>query len=252
MRVVDQPGYVLHVRAWRETSLLLECLTRDHGRVGMVARGAKRPRSRLSRSILEPFQPLRMGFSGGGELLTLTAVEATGRPWRSQPASLLAGLYANELLVRMLPRQDPHPRLLARYQALLAELAGEADSHWTLRRFERDLLAELGYALVLTREADTGAPVDPAVEYHYQADSGPMTRGDGVGVRLLGADLLALATDQRPRDGGMTAVRRLLRALLHEHLGGRELQSSRVLGDAVRRAGQGGARAEGLGAERKA
>lgn len=251
MRVVDQPAYVLHVRAWRETSLLLECLTRDHGRVGMVARGAKRPRSRLPRSVLEPFQPLRIGFSGAGELLTLVAVEADGAPWKSQPAAVLAGLYANELLVRMLPRQDPHPTLLARYQALLAELAGEVDNRWMLRRFERDLLAQLGYALVLTRDAETGAAIDPEVEYVYLPDSGPVrAHGDG-GIRLLGADLLALDADRPPRAAAMIVVRRLLRTLLREQLGGRELQSTRVLGDAVRRAGQGAGRADGDAPPRK-
>src|SRR5438270_11622811 len=139
----DQPAFVLHTYPYRETSLIVEALTADHGRVAMVARGAKRPRSEL-RGVLQAFQPLTLSWSGVGELKTLMKAEWQGGLPLVGGAALLCGFYLNELLLRLLPREDPHPQLYRDYEAALGVLAGSAELAPALRRFELKLLSELG------------------------------------------------------------------------------------------------------------
>ncbi len=234
MRVRQQPAYVLHARPWRETSLLLECLTREHGRIGLVARGVRGARSRGGgRAALEPFHLLALDFLLRGELGTLTAVEA-GVPLPLAGDALLAGLYLNELTVRLSGRQDPHPALFAAYGEALVRLSAGATLGWTLRRFERDLLGTLGYAPQLEREVDDGAPVLPEATYVYLPEHGPQRWHGQPGVRVSGAALLALASDREPDAAAQAELRRLLRSLIGAVLGGSELRSRRVLGDALR------------------
>lgn len=233
MRVTAQPAYILHARAWRETSLLLEAFTRDHGRVGLVARGVRSARARLSRSTLEPLQALQLDWSGRGELQTLTAAEPVRNPPALRGDALMSAMYVNELMVRLTARDDPHPALFDRYAALLDELAATRSLAWSLRRFERDLLAATGYALQLATEAESGAPVEPARVYDYVPELGPVaaTGTSGAGARVRGSALLALAADAVPQDAeDLTALRRLMRTLIGVHVGERGLQSWRVLG----------------------
>lgn len=235
MRVEQQPAFVLHARAYRETSLLLDCLTRDYGRIGLVARGVRRERARIPRALLQPLTPVQLGWSGRGELATLSHVEAIAPTTELSGEALLCALYLNELVLRITPRQDPHPDLFADYAETLARLArGEAQA-WTLRRFERDLLAHLGYALVLDTEGDSGAPIDPQGEYAYLHEHGPVRwRGVRDGVRLRGAALLALARDETPANEDLHALRRLMRTVISAHLDGGELRAWGMLADARR------------------
>lgn len=236
MRVTQQPTYVLHARPWRETSLLLEAFSRDFGRVGLVARAVRGPRARIARSTLEPLQRLRVDWSGRGELQTLTGAEPEGAAHAFRAEALLAAMYVNELLVRLTARNDPHPLLFERYAALLDELAGPSPLAWCLRRFERDLLAAIGYALLLDRESDTDEPILATREYLYVPEHGPVAAGaDATGVRLRGSALLALAADAVPPDAGdMAALRRLMRTLIGAQVGERGLQSWRVLAGPMR------------------
>lgn len=235
MRVESQSAFVLHARAWRETSLLLEAFTRDFGRVGLVARGVRGARARLPRSLLEPMQALRLGWSGRGDLQTLTAVEPEGVALVLRGDALLSALYVNELLVRLIARGDPHPRLFGRYAALLDGLTQADSLAWQLRCFERDLLAALGYAMQLETTADTGEAVDPEAVYDYLPEQGAITVGDHPdGVRVRGSALLALAAGVRPAAGDLAALRRLLRRLIGTHVGERGLQSWRVLSGSLR------------------
>ncbi len=234
MRVPQQPAYVLHARPWRETSLLLECLTRDHGRIGLVARGVRGARSRGGgRAALEPFRLLALDFLLRGELGTLTAVEV-GMLLPLTGDALLAGLYLNELTVRLSGRQDPHPALFAAYGEALVRLSAGAALGWTLRRFERDLLGVLGYAPQLQCETDGGVPVLPEAAYVYLPEHGPQRWHGQPGVRVSGVALLALAADREPDAAAQAELRRLLRSLISTVLGGAELRSRRVLGDALR------------------
>ncbi len=235
MRIEQQPAYVLHARAYRETSLLLECLTREHGRLGVVARGVRGERSRLRRAQLEPFQPLALGLLLRGEMATLTEVEAVGVPQRLTGDVALAGLYLNELVVRLTGRQDPLPPLFDAYAMTLARLAAGESSSWTLRRFERDLLEITGYGLQLLYEADTAEALEPEAWYRYEVEQGAVRCVAGSQQALLGSDLLALAHDRMPDNRGLKSLRDLMRQVIRFHLGGGELRAWRVLGMAVSR-----------------
>ena len=230
MRIEQQPAFVLHARAYRETSLLLECLTRDHGRIGIVARGVRRERARIARALLQPLLPIRLGWSGRGELAALTHVEASAGRRDLHGDTLLCALYLNELVLRLVPRQDPHPELFAAYDKTLTRLARGDAQAWTLRRFERDLLAYLGYALVLDVDADTGMPLDPELGYAYRHEHGPVTwRHAQDGVCLRGSALLAFARDVMPPNAQLPALRRLMRSVIATHLGGGQLRSWTML-----------------------
>lgn len=245
----DQPAYVLHTYAYRETSLVVEALTFEHGRVALVARGAKRPRSEL-RGLLQGFQPLLLSWSGAGELKTLIKAEWRGGVPLLQRSALLCGFYLNELLLKLLPREDPHPSLYEAYEAAIVHLASGLSQAPVLRGFELDLLAELGYALPLDREALTGAPIDPRARYHYAPDHGPRRvvndeGRDGTFVAepraagtVSGAALLALAN--RCYDDAATAVeaKRLMREVLDHHLEQRSVESRRLLQDLQTLAGE--------------
>lgn len=228
MRLDQLPAFVLHARPYRETSLLLECLTRDYGRVGVVARGVRGGRGRIQRTHLEPFQPLLLDLMMRGELATLRGVEPAGAVNRLAGEVLLSGLYANELVVRLCERQDPHPELFDTYARTLQRLTAGESVPWTLRRFERDLLAAVGYALVLDVEADTGEALDPDADYRYVPEQGAC-RAQRMEPALRGADLLALAADTMPGAAGLAALRRMMREVLGFHLGGAELRAWRLL-----------------------
>jgi DNA repair protein RecO (recombination protein O) len=235
MRLEQQPAYVLHARPYRETSLLLECLTREHGRLGVVARGVRGERARLRRAQLEPFQPLAMDLLLRGEMATLTAVETVGTSSRLPGDAGLAGLYLNELVVRLTERQDPVMPLFDAYAQTLARLAADEPLAWSLRRFERDLLEAIGYGLQLQYESDTGEPLEPDAHYHYEVEQGAVRCAVGHVRAVRGSDLLALAQDRPPDTPGLKNLRDLMREVIRFHLGGGELRAWRVLAMAVSR-----------------
>ena len=229
----DQAAFVLHTYAYRETSLIVEALTAAHGRLALVARGARRPRSEL-RGVLQAFQPLALSWSGTGELKTLIRAEWRGGLPLVGGSALLCGFYLNELLLKLVPREDPHPQLFQDYEGALAQLAGSAEQAPVLRRFELRLLAELGYALPLTHEADTGRPVDPAERYHYAFDRGPRLRVAEPGRRyplVRGATLLALAHGDFSVPEAAAEAKRLMREVLDHYLERRAIVSRRVVRD---------------------
>lgn len=150
-RVQDTTGYLLHASAWRETSLIIQVFTKQHGVVGLVAKGAKRPHSVL-RPVLSAFQPLSVSWSGAGEIKTLTRADSIGI-LPLQGRAFMSAWYMNELLLRLLPREDPHPVLFDAYRMALEQLADVIDESerlsvsGALRRFEWVLLQETGYGL---------------------------------------------------------------------------------------------------------
>ncbi|HKT30451.1 DNA repair protein RecO [Dyella sp.] len=236
MLIEQQPAYVLHSRPYRETSLLIECLTRDQGRLGVVARGVRSQRGRLQRSQLEPFQPLLINLHMRGELASLRGAEVSAAPFRLIGDASLAGLYLNELVVRLTERQDPHPQLFDAYTQTLARIAEGASLTWHLRRFERDLLGTLGYGMQLDVEANTGEPLQPDALYVYRAEQGAVHCRPNEPYAVRGSDLLALHDDRMPDAQGLHALRGMMRELIRFHLGGVELRAWRVLrGPLVRR-----------------
>lgn len=228
MRAAHQPAYVLHSRPYRDTSLLLELLTPEHGRLSLVAKGARRKNRGGSHSaLLQAFKPLLISFSGRSELKTLTAVEAAGVQHTLRGERLFSGMYLNELLVRLLHRHDPHPALFAAYGDALEHIANSRELEAGLRKFEFILLDELGYSFNLTCEGDTGEAVTSDGWYQFQPGSGLVGRRDlgepGVPT-YAGEDLLAMADGQM--DGAVAGTaKRLLRQALGEHLGGQALNS---------------------------
>ncbi len=230
-RADHQPAFVLHTYAWRETSLIVEALTRDFGRMALVARGAKRPTSQY-RGILMPFSPLALSWSGRGELKSLVRAEWQGGLAPLRGDGLLAAFYLNELLVRLLQRADPHPGLFASYVQTLAALSRTDGSHeHRLRLFELDLLRELGVAPSFDVCGD-GEPIDPGAWYQFDLDRGLRRRIDGADADCLkGATAMALARRDLSDAGDLQAARALLRRLIGYHLDGRPLNARRILMD---------------------
>lgn len=235
MRIEQQPAYVLHSRPYRETSLLLECLTRDHGRIGVVARSVRGERARARRAQLEPFEPLTMDFLLRGELATLTGVESVGSPVRITGDASLSGLYLNELIVRLTGRQDPLPVLFDSYATTLSRLREGESLAWTLRRFERDLLQAIGYGLQWQLDSVTDEPLAEDLFYHYLPEQGAVRCSAGHEHAVLGRDLLALERDVVPDSRGLKSLRDMMRRIIRFHLGGGELKAWRVLAMAVTR-----------------
>jgi len=230
-RAEHEPGFVLHAYPYKETSLIVEAFTRRFGRVGLLARGARRPRSML-RGVLLAFHPLRMTWSASAELGTLISAEWGGGQASLAGAGLMCGFYINELLLRLLPRDDPHEALFDAYDAALARLAAGGPQAPVLRGFERRMLAELGYAPVLDRDAANGAAIEPAKHYAYEAERGPVetSRTNGESV-ISGRTLLDMAADNYDDARTREESRRLMRALIGERLGGQTLHTRAVLSE---------------------
>ena len=225
-RIDLEPALVLHARPYREASLLVEAFSRGHGRVGLVARGARRPKSK-TRGLLQPFVPLLLSWRGRGELSTLTGAEAEGGALPLVGSAAVVGFYLNELLLRFVHRHDPEPVLFDHYRATLAGVAGEGDPEPTLRIFEKRLLEAAGYALELEREAGSGAAIEPARRYRYTAHAGPTpwTGDASPGVCVSGSTLLALARERIAGRSALKEAKRLMRSVIDEHCGGRVLAS---------------------------
>ncbi|WP_102944396.1 MULTISPECIES: DNA repair protein RecO [unclassified Stenotrophomonas] len=235
MRIEDEPAFVLHARSWRETSLLVEMLTEQHGRIGVLARGVSSPRSQALRAALQPLQWIRLGFVQRGELAQLRGAEALDAAPRLSGDAMLAGFYVNELVMRLAPRQDPLPELYAYYGQMRQRLGAGESLAWTLRRFERDLLEALGFGFDLSHGSD-GEPIDPAARYELDPLEGPrrLLSERGADPRrgtATGSALLALAEDEMPGTDDLASLRRGMRAVLLHHLGGRGLKSWEMLED---------------------
>lgn len=239
-RIALQPGFILHRYPYRETSLLLEVFCCDYGRVGLLARAARSGKSQ-SKALLQAFTPLLLSWSGKGELFTLTAAEATGPGFQIPPRRLYSALYINELLLRLLARGDTHLDLFQAYQQALAALSISHNEEVPLRIFEKHLLSELGYGLLLNKEADTGQPLDAAKTYRYVLESGPLTASStNAGILISGQSLLALhsesiadeTTDSRVI---LAELKRLMRSAISLQLDGKPLKTRQIMLEQQRR-----------------
>jgi len=222
MRIQDQPAFVLHRRQYSESSLLLDAFTPEYGRIGLIARGARGSKSALP-ALLQPFQELRLDFSGTGELQRLTRAEPVGIGLALRSERVLAGLYCNELIVRLVPRNDPHVGLYERYRRILLDLSGSSTLAWCLRRFERDLLDDLGYAADFAHDA-SGSGLDPNGKYQFAAESGFVLVADR-NEGFSGHALLAMLNADEPLPEQLRELRRLFRTLISQHLRGEPLRS---------------------------
>ncbi len=230
-RIGSQPGFVLHSYPYKETSLIVDVFSRGHGRVSLVAKGAKRPHSRL-RGVLQTFQPLSVAWSGKSELRTLTGAEWIGGLLPLEKSALLCGFYLNELLVKLLARDDPHPALFDHYVATLNQLAHGEFAPIVLRKFERCLLKETGVAADFTRCLTTENPIDPAQIYVVDPERGPRRARDAdEWPRVLGKTLLDMDREDYTDTTTQIQSKWLMRFLLQHHLGGVPLNTRQILID---------------------
>ncbi|MDX1626480.1 MAG: DNA repair protein RecO [Wenzhouxiangellaceae bacterium] len=221
-RVERQPALVLHRRAFRDSSLTLDLLTRDHGRVGAVARAARSARSPM-RGLLEPFRLLEVSWTRRGEMATLISAEPCGSAPRLTGRALWCGLYVNELLLRLLPRDAPEPELFRIGLETLERLPERAAQGPALRRFEFALLNALGVAPELDRCAATGDAVIEGARYRFDPVVGPLPSESGNGIP--GAALLALANGGTPGEAEARALRPMMRKWIEHQLDGRPLKT---------------------------
>lgn len=221
----NEPAFVLHTYPWRETSLIVEAFSRQHGRLALVARGARRPLSSIKSRLLA-FQPLELSWFGKGGLRTLHAAEWQGGDLRLSGRALMCGFYLNELLLKLLPPDDPHERLYDRYVETLHELSGQADPEPVLRRFELALLSELGYAQTLTHLAD-GSAVEPGRRYGYSLDHGVVPAG--AGASYAGKTLLDMAAGDYGDPRTLAEGKQLMRTLINHYLADKPLLTRQLL-----------------------
>lgn len=247
-------GYVLHTYPYRETSLILQAWTQKHGRLGLVAKGARRPKS-AHRSLLVPFQPLALDWFGRGELRTLKMAEAAAPATPLAGQSLMSAFYLNELLLKLTHRDDPHEGLFAAYDEAIAALraisrasssriapvvaepgaAAARELEPVLRRFELKLLQELGYAVELERDVRAAA-IEEAAEYAYVLERGPVRIEEGQGapanaVRLHGRTLIDLAHGRLDDPATVAQAKQLMRVLINQSLNGQELATRAMVRD---------------------
>lgn len=233
-RVDLAEAYVLHTVPFRETSLLVDAFTAEHGRLTLAARGARRPASAL-RGVLMPFQRVSLSWFGRGEVRTLHQAEWQSLTPGLSGRALICGFYLNELLVRLLPRDDPHPGLFEAYVEALARLPLAEPFDAVLRPFELRVLAELGYGIDLEREAGGETPVVEDGVYRYRLEHGLVpdtasTRGGReAGVEVSGASLRAMAVGDYEAESTRREARRLLRTVLGNYLGDKPLLSRELL-----------------------
>jgi DNA repair protein RecO (recombination protein O) len=230
-RVDAQPAYVLHTYPFRETSLIVELFSRDFGRMALLARGARRPRSAI-RGVLMAFQPLEVGWAGKGEVLTLMRAEWQGGLPLLAGEALFCGYYLNELLMHLLPREDPHEKLFARYADMLETLAARPagpERESGLRSFEKALLGELGYGLTLDRDNE-GDSIEPGCQYTYRMEQGPVRieYAGAVAPVVNGKTLLDLAAEDFSEPRSRSEAKLLMRTLLAHYMAGPELETRKI------------------------
>jgi DNA repair protein RecO (recombination protein O) len=231
-RIAEQPAFVLHSYPYRETSLIIDVLSRDHGRLALVAKGAKRPHSAL-RGVLQTFQPLALSWSGKSEVRTLTGAEWVGGMLPLTGGALLCGFYVNELLVKFCAREDPHPQLFHHYVVTMTRLAHDEPPVQVLRSFERVLLRETGYAMSLDRTVARKA-VLPEGRYVFDPERGVREASDDWPAQwpvVAGQTLLDMEQDDYHRAQTVAQSKTLMRFLLNTYLGGTPLATRQILID---------------------
>lgn len=230
-RVQQHPAFLLHHRPFRDTSLLLDIFSRDHGRLALVARGARSQKSRL-KPLLRPFLPLQLSWLLRADLGTLTGAELDGQPQTLSGDALMSGYYLNELILHLLHRHDPQPEVFAAYAQTITRLAGSDDPAPALRVFEIELLKLLGYAPTFGHDAISHEAIEPTAHYEYRPDQGPVKVSRESGPMVFSGDTLISIREHHFDDAGvLRSAGRLLRNVIAHHLGGKELKSRKVLVD---------------------
>ena len=233
-RFDNEAAYILHTRSYRETSLLVEVFTYQHGRLTVVAKGIKNSKKR-ARGLLQPFVPLSISCSGRGELLTLKEFDPRGSIPFLKGTSLVSGFYINELLMRLLHRWDPHQQLFETYELTLRQLDLTEDPQPILRLFEKSLLKALGYELPLLFDGNTGQPIQPEQYYSFDPERGPVATEEELSDYekknqfYRGEALLALAQEKVEDKVILSDLKRLMRHVLALYLDYKPLETRKLL-----------------------
>lgn len=227
MKAELNPAFILHRRPYRETSLLLDTFTRDHGRLGLIAKGIRKKNSNKS-ELLQPYQRLMIAWTGKSDLMTLTDVEADNTAYTLTKDRLLTGFYLNELIIRVLHQHEAHPELFDIYDQTLNLISNDqANEQAVVRIFEKRLLDSVGYGLVLDHDIDTGLKIDPDILYYYQADRGPSSVMPDIPdfKKISGKTLIELDNEEIMSSEILHEAKSLMRYILQKHTGSKPLQS---------------------------
>lgn len=225
-----QPAYILKHRKFRETSLILEVLTRDFGIVSILARGVRKPKSKTA-GVLLTFTDLKLSYVGKNELKILTYVELGENISTLKGISLYCGFYINELVGYFLHKNDPHPEVYFEYQQCLALMANTEDIEQILRFFELNLIEYIGYGFQLTVDVKTGAPVQLTEKYFCDAESGMLVSTNGY---VTGKTLFALEAREYLNEQALYEAKQLMRRIIDFQLQGKELKSRAVLAKIIK------------------
>ncbi len=227
-KVDHQAGFILHRRSYSESSLLVEVFTREYGRLTLIAKGCRKKKTQ-PQGLFQPFKPLLISWTGKGELPILTGIE---QPRFTPPLSgtgIGCGYYINELILKLLHRHDAHETLFEKYQEQILALADQQDPFVVLRIFEKHLLREIGFGLILDRDVETGEAVRQDMDYRYLPEKGPVLATGGENDVISGATLIALDTEQFPTWENQRQANRLTRYLIDLQLNGKPLRTRRVI-----------------------
>jgi DNA repair protein RecO (recombination protein O) len=226
-----QPAFILQQRKFRETSLIIDVLTRDFGRVSLVAKGVRKARSKTA-GLLQPFIPLTLSYFGKTELKTLTDVEITQPSFiQLQGLSLYCGFYVNELVACLLHHYDPHPEVFAYYGQCLSSLSECSKIEAALRIFELDLMDAVGYGLQLDYDFHNEKPVHPLTKYHFNVEQGPIEALDG---HFSGKTLQAMKSREFTDLQALIEAKILMRTIIAVYLRGRPLKSRELINNIIK------------------
>lgn len=226
MKVELTSCFILHSRPYLESSLIIDVFSREYGRFNLLAKGAKREKSPFS-GLLQPYQRLLMTWRGKSELMTLTNVEAETETYELVNEKLIAGFYANEILLRLLHQHEAHPELFDLYDKAIRSLSDPKDINAILRIYEKGLLQSVGYGLILDHDIHDGQSIEEDKYYYYHIDAGPMKNlpPSENYVEISGSSLLALAREHFKDKRELNETKRLMRFTLRQHLGHKPLFS---------------------------
>ncbi|PPD50485.1 MAG: DNA repair protein RecO [Methylobacter sp.] len=222
-----QPAFVLQQRNFRETSLIIEVLTRDFGRLSVLAKGVRKAKSKTA-GLLQPFVPILISYVGKAELKTLTTVEMADSFAKLTGLALYCGFYVNELIGCFLHKHDPHPEVFVHYQSCLTRLAQEATLEPALRTFELDLLESIGYGL----HAEINKSSISSTSYSFDNDRGLVADAKGL---LSEQTVQAIQSRQFNDSQVLSEVKLLMRQVIDIHLQGRQLKSRAVINKLIKR-----------------
>jgi DNA repair protein RecO (recombination protein O) len=227
----SQPAFILHQRHYRESSLIIDVLTQELGRISLIAKGVRKTKSKTV-GLLRPFVALSLSFVGKSDLRTLTDVEAVGLPNELTGVALYCGFYVNELVCHFLHKDDPHPEVFKDYQECLSKLAKGAQIEAALRIFELNLMDNIGYGVNLGYDALHGQPINPNKKYLFNKDEGLI---EDMGGQFSGSALQAIKQRQFGNPSVLSEAKLLMRTVIDAHLHGKQLKSRSVINSIVKR-----------------